>query len=299
MLPAGTRLDDTLVIAGFIASSGFGCVFRARDLRTDEAVAVKCLKPEFQAKAFRRRRFAQEAQVWSALADHPAVVRFIRVITHGRLQYLVIEYCDGGSLLDLLEGEYAHGLPPDLACRTFASICRGLDHIHRSGFTFRDVNLGNVMYCREGERLEAKLTDFGLACPAGDEGERLGAANVNTPGQEQCTAPDQWRGSTATPVDVYALGVVGWALLTGAILFEAPEKLRDPVSEGGWYAYREALMKLHLKQKPRDPRELRSDVPAPVARIIMSCLEKEARKRPRDLLQLADDWEKACADWQG
>ncbi|MEN8152165.1 MAG: serine/threonine-protein kinase [Planctomycetota bacterium] len=296
-LEPGTSLDDSLIIEDFIAASGFGCVFRGRELVTRETVAVKCLKTECQAKAYRRRQFANEADVWEALDDHPAIVRFIRRIVDGKALYLVLEYCDRGTLHDLINDVYPSGLPPALAASTFVSLCAALEHVHRAGFAFRDLNLGNVLYCSADGTLEAKLTDFGLACRAGDPGERLGLPDVNAPGQEHFTAPEQWCGSTAPCEDVYALGAVGWTILTGAVPFEAPQEMLCPESEGEWYAYRRALMKMHRRQHPRDPRELRPDVPEGAAEAILACLEKKPKKRPADLGRLATDFAGDCRDW--
>ena len=298
-LAHGTLLDDSLIVEDFIAASGFGCVFRGREQATGATVAVKCLKTDYQAKAYRRRQLTREADIWEAVGDHPAIVRFIRRIPDGKALYLVLEYCDGGTLHDLINDVYPSGLPPALAADTFVRLCAALDHVHDAGFTFRDLNLGNVLYCVGDGTPEAKLTDFGLACESGDPGERLGPPDVNTPGQEHFTAPRQWCGSTAPFVDVYALGAVGWTILTGAHLFEAPSKMLEPESEAQWYAYRAALMKMHRRQRPRDPRELRPDIPQQVARTIMACLEKDPRKRPTDLGRLATDVAGACLDWAG
>jgi serine/threonine-protein kinase len=156
---------------------------------------------------------------------------------------------------------------------------------------FCDLNPKNVLF-KSNDRLHAKLTDFGLAVEA-DEDTPLGEPDVEASGQEHSMAPEQWGGSRSMSIDIYALGVMGWALVTGAAVFEAT----SIVSPGNHMLYREALMQMHLNGTPRDPRELRPEVPAALAATILSGLEKDPGRRPATAGLFAQAFDEASRRW--
>jgi len=243
-----------------------GRVFLAREPRLNRLVAVKVLAPELAGDPVARARFEREAKAAAAL-NHPhavAVHRFGYLSTG--VPFLVMQYVKGGTLENKLAAEGP--LPVPLGCRVLAEVADALAAAHRSGFVHRDLRPGNVLCDEEGCRV--LVTDFGLAGVLPEvQGQ---SARITRAGEvlgvPEYTSPEQLRGEEATEAsDVYALGIMGYRLLTG---------------EGPFRATRgSAVMAAHLREPPRPLRMLRPDVDEPVADLLERCLAKDPQKRPR------------------
>jgi predicted Zn-dependent protease len=201
-----------------IARGGMGIVYRARDLRTSRMVALKVMI-ECDDDEVRLQRFEREAELCASL-DHPNVVR---IHDAGRIEgmpYFTMDYVEGDSLDDLLEGS---GVARDLAIKVIAQSARAMDHAHERGIIHRDLKPGNILI----ERITntGRVTDFGLArdLHRGTRLTQVGQA-VGTP---YYMAPEQVRGERDVDgrCDVYALGVILYEILTGDVPFDADSPL--------------------------------------------------------------------------
>jgi serine/threonine-protein kinase len=210
----GDLLAGRYRVSAALGAGGMASVWRARDERLDRDVAVKVLLPNLAADPLLALRFDREARALAA-ASHPAVVAIFDVEpgdpATGREPFYVMELCDGGSIAERL----AVGLmSPDDAVPIVAAVAEGLTALHDRGIIHRDVKPANILVC--GGR--PKLADFGLA-----RSEQSGAQTmVTVPGTIAGTlaylAPECITGHPATTAsDVYALGVVSFESLTGAL----------------------------------------------------------------------------------
>lgn len=182
-------------------------VFRATDRATGRTVALKILRstdPEL------RRRFEREAEVLSRL-DHP---RIARLLNHGEIDgrpYLTMEFVDGVPFDRALAGK-----PPDVIVRAFLEIVDAMAHAHDLGLLHRDLKPENILV-REGPDGEPEpvLVDFGLARDMAAPSDTASGALLGTPA---FMAPEQARGDRGAigrHTDIYGLGAVLYAALSG------------------------------------------------------------------------------------
>jgi serine/threonine-protein kinase len=268
-----------------VGQGGAGVVYRARHALLRRETAVKLLLPGRVGPAA-LQRFEREVQLTARLT-HPSTVA---IFDYGRTPdgvfYYAMEYLDGGDLEDVvtLEGP----LPPGRVVHVLAQVCRALREAHALGLIHRDIKPANVLLCeRGGEGDVAKVVDFGLVKElvpgaAGEEGAPGGF--VGTPlyvAPEAFTAP----GSVDARSDLYALGALGYRLLTG----EAPFH--------GATAVEVCAHHLHTAPLPPSVRLGRA-VPARLEALLLQCLEKEPARRPQSagaLLALLEGCEDVAA----
>ncbi|MFK7990134.1 MAG: protein kinase [Sandaracinaceae bacterium] len=172
-----------------LGRGGAGTVFLAEDLQLERRVALKVYHRRGRAE---RTRLLIEARV-PARFEHPGVVRIFDL--EESLAAIVMERVTGGAV----RGQIRKGqIPLARALRWFITGADALSHVHQRGYVHRDFKPSNMLL-RETDR--AVLTDFGLACPIGEEPEA-------GEGTRQYMPPEQRRGDAAAPtMDVFALGV--------------------------------------------------------------------------------------------
>jgi eukaryotic-like serine/threonine-protein kinase len=204
-----------------LGRGGMGAVYRARDMRLDRDVAIKVVRGELLADADARARFRREAQVVARL-QHPGVVSVFDYGTLGSgAAFLVMEFVRGRDLRSLVtEGP----LRPDVAIRLLQAIAAPIEAAHKQGILHRDLKPENILLPEEG--VDAKVLDFGIAkvLSAPTESESQTVATLTAFGQPLGTpaymAPEQLAGEEMTArTDVYALGVIGYELVTGRLPF--------------------------------------------------------------------------------
>ena len=258
-LSRGERLGPYEIVEP-IGAGGMGEVYRARDTRLDRIVAIKISKAQFS------ERFEREARAVAAL-NHPNICTLHDIGP----DYLVMEY---------IEGEAPKGpLPVAEALRIARQIADALEAAHEKNITHRDLKPGNIKIKPDGS---VKVLDFGLA-KVGRTSTSDNPAAENSPtltigmteagmilGTAAYMAPEQARGKENVDkrADIWAFGVVLYELITGERLFKG-----DDVGE---------TLAHIITQEP----DL-SKVPPNVQRLLKSCLEKDPRKRLRDI---GDGW---------
>jgi serine/threonine protein kinase len=239
-----------------LGGGGMGNVFLAQDTILERQVALKLLAPSLVADTSFVERFRQEARALARL-DHPSIVRVHDADWLDNQLYLVIEYVEGGSLADIIEEDGA--LPPDLVLRLLNQVATGLDYAHSLGMIHRDIKPHNILLQPDGR---AQITDFGLVKDADTsltaDGQRLGTPSY--------MAPEQIQGQEMGPaVDIYALGVVAYELLTGRPPFTGT---LSAVFEG------------HLLRPPPPLRQFNPSVPVSVQNAVLTALSKKPEDRP-------------------
>lgn len=260
------ELRPELELVRALGEGRSGRVFLAKEPRLNRLVAVKVLAPELAGARVALARFEREARAAAGL-NHPNVVTVHRFgyLSSG-VPYLVMQYVKGETLEDKVAAEGL--LSPADARKILAQVADALAAAHRSGFVHRDLRPENVLCDEDDGRV--LVSDFGLAgvLPElrGTDARLTQAGEVL--GVPEYTSPEQLRGEEATErSDVYALGIMGYRLLTG----EGPFAQKDGP----------ALMAAHLSGSPRPLRSLREDVDETLAELLEHCLAKDPLKRPR------------------
>ncbi|MBN9121770.1 MAG: serine/threonine protein kinase, partial [Planctomycetes bacterium] len=264
-------------ILGVVGYGGMAIVYEARHKELNRRVAIKTLRGQALADPEYRERFRAEAEAIARL-QHPNIIQVFEVGTVEAQPddpypgpFLALEFVDGGSLTQHTYTPH----PPREAARTVETLARAAHAAHLLGVVHRDLKPANVLLTRDGT---PKVADFGIAkridaeCADGRALTRDGAV-MGTP---EYMAPEQLQGNAAAPaIDVYALGVILYELLTA----------RVPL-QGATFA---DTMLLALRQEPVPPRRLQPGVPRDLETICLKCLEKAPAKRYASAEELADD----------
>jgi serine/threonine protein kinase len=197
-----------------IGGGGMGEVYRAVMVARAREVAMKVVAGRLTRDPETTARFEAEVAALSQL-DHPNVVR---VLDHGEMpngrHFLVMEYVDGCDLRRLLR---AQRLEPERAIDIFLKVCAGVQHAHDRGLVHRDIKPANILIGLDGT---VKVADFGLAKALVEESFAYGFTQTrDTFGTPYYVAPEvtQKAQSADARTDVYALGVLLYELLTGAV----------------------------------------------------------------------------------
>jgi serine/threonine-protein kinase len=250
-----------------IGIGGMGEVHRARHALLRRPVAVKLLPPE-QSGGASAERFDREAQLTSLLT-HPNTVA---VYDYGRTSdgvfYYVMELLDGVDLEELVGEEGPQ--PPARVAHILRQVCGSLAEAHDLGLIHRDIKPANVILTRRwGLADVVKVVDFGLVKDlAAAPGAGLTAENSLT-GTPLYMAPEAIRSArgVGVPSDLYAVGALGYFLLTGHPVFEG-----ESVVEVAGH---------HLHTSPAPPsKKLGQPVPESLEAVILGCLEKDPGDRP-------------------
>jgi serine/threonine protein kinase len=261
VLRPGEQIDRFEILAACGRGTG-GTVYLARDPHTGREVAIKVF-PEFLTSE-QRRRYVKEVQA-AAVLHHPNIVEVEEVGRSGDRDFLVMEYVHGRTLGEAIP---AGGMPVEEALDLASMMLEGLAAAHAAGIIHRDLKPSNVMLASNGS---IKVLDFGVAKRMDLNGEDPLPASMSTAtGQIVGTAcylsPEQARGEAVDGrTDVFSFGAVLYEMLTG-------ERPFDRGSLAGTLA---AI----LRDSPVPVRELRSEMPRDVSRLLRRCLEKERDQR--------------------
>ena len=194
-----------------VGKGGMGAVYLAE--KEGKQYAVKILTEEFSKMPGIQGRFKREAHA-SFKLHHPSIVETIEMSRQDGYVYIVMEYVDGGSLVDLVVKE--RRLSPARAVPIMCDILAGLHHAHERGIVHRDIKPANVLMTSAGK---AKVIDFGLAKDA--EAQTILTLSGNVVGTPAYMAPEQAKGEGAgPPADQYSCGILLWLMLTGKKPFE-------------------------------------------------------------------------------
>jgi Tol biopolymer transport system component len=270
-LSTGTRLGG-YQIEELLGSGGMGEVYRARDLELARHVAIKIVSGAWLADPNRRARLDQEARLLAAL-NHPHVASIHGVVEADGLRGLVLELVEGETLADRLnEGP----LLLTEAVHVATQIADALDATHEKGIVHRDLKPANIKITPDGV---VKVLDFGVAKVRQGEHAGPGAPEWSTTGGRSrdglivgtaaYMSPEQARGRAVDRrSDIWAFGCVLYEMLTGRRAFdgETPTDVLAAI--------------IH-----RDPEwgALPATVPSAVRHLLERCLEKDPKRRLRDI----------------
>jgi eukaryotic-like serine/threonine-protein kinase len=265
-----------------LGRGGMGEVYLGEHILLRRACAIKLIRPEQTGDRTNLSRFEREVKAMATLTHWNTV----EIYDYGHAEdgtfYYVMEYLPGLSLQELVE---RHGpLPPERAVHFLQQLCAALGEAHLTGLIHRDLKPSNVIACQRGGVHDvAKLLDFGLVHslgPVASGAEQRLTVLGTILGSPPYMAPEQALGKEELDArtDIYSLGALAYFLLTGQAPF-----LRETAME---------TLVAHVHEAPPHVRDLRPEVPADLADVVMRCLEKDPAARYQD----ADGLDEALAE---
>ena len=270
---SGRVLDGRYQMEMRVGEGGMAYVYRAKDRESGRSVAVKVLMSRLTGDQEAVARLRREAEVAMRL-DHPNVCGILAWGEAAGMPYLVMPFLDGETLS---RRETRHGpMPPALAVPLLHQLCLALQHAHDSGILHRDLKPENVMLIAEEGRDRAVVMDFGLAkeSVAGPELTRLTATGIVL-GTPEFMSPEQIRGKPLDArSDIFALGVLGFELLTGRLPFEGNTA--------------QETMLAHLTGQPLRLRQACQTLPEELERVIAKSIAHKAEERFQSMQEFGE-----------
>jgi serine/threonine-protein kinase len=256
-------------ILGELGRGGMGVVHKARQIALGRLVALKLIRSAEFATADELSRFQNEAEAVARL-DHPHIVPIYEVGQHRGLRFFSMKLITGVSLDKKLAAFAA-----DLAAsaRLVAIVAEAVHHAHQRGILHRDLKPANILLDEEGK---PHVTDFGLARRIENDSELTQSGMpMGTPSYMSPEQARGERGALTTATDVYGLGSILYALLTGQAPF-AGSSLAETLD-------------MVRGQPARPPSRLNGRVPRDLEIICLKCLEKDPDRRYASASALAQD----------
>ena len=288
----GEALDGFEIVER-LDHGGQGVVYKAIQKATRRTVAIKVLLDGPLASDRQRHRFEREVNLVSRL-QHPNIVTLYESgLVRGR-QYFAMEYVEGHPISDHV---LFHRPPVEDVVRLFVKVCRAISSAHQHGIIHRDLKPGNILVDLDGE---PHVLDFGLAkCLDDVEGAGEGPS-ISLTGQVAGTlaylSPEQADGSGGdvdVRSDIYALGLILYRLLTGALPYSIdgePSVVRDRIIS-------QTPQRLQVAMQDPDAgiRPTSGPIGDDLERIILKALAKEKSRRYQSADALADDLDRYLA----
>lgn len=264
-------------IAGVVGQGGMSIVLKGFDQSLNRFSAIKVLAPQLAARGSARKRFAREAQAAAAVV-HENVVAIHGVSSAAGLPFLVMPYVRGESLQKRLDRD-GHLETIELV-RIAHQVAAGLAAAHAQGLVHRDVKPANILLPEGVQRV--LLTDFGLARTVDDSNLTGTGAIAGTP---EFMSPEQARGEKVDArSDLFSLGTVMYAMCTGRNPFRA--------------AHSFGVLRRIIEDQPRSIREVNSEIPPWLERLVNRLLTKSPEERFASASQLTGLLEKCLAHLQ-
>ena len=263
------RAIGGFAVISLLGRGGMGEVYRAHDPRLGRDVAIKILPPEIAGSADRVARFEREARLLAALS-HAHIAAIYGVVEDAGVRGIVLELIEGETLGDRIDA----GLSEDEALRLAGQIADALDFAHERGIVHRDLKPDNIKITPAGD---VKVLDFGIAKVRSDSeagfasGTTLSLDTVEgvVLGTTAFMSPEQARGATVDKrTDIWAFGCVLYQMLTGRQAFAG--------------ATRSDTIVAVLDREP-DWSALPAATSPSLRRLLRRCLEKDPRRRLRDI----------------
>ncbi|MBI4502862.1 MAG: protein kinase [Gemmatimonadetes bacterium] len=261
-----SALADRYAIERELGRGGMATVYLAEDLKHKRKVAIKVLHPELAA-VLGPDRFLREIQ-FAASLQHPHILPLLDSGQAGAFLYYVMPFVAGESVRARLSRE--RELPVGDVVRILREVVDALTYAHAQGLIHRDIKPDNVLLSGR----HALVMDFGVAKAIS---EATGRQQLTTAGVALGTpaymAPEQAAGDSNLDhrVDIYAVGVMAYELLTGRTPFVSTTA--------------QGMLAAHVTERPQPVTEFRPAVPPDLAEAVMRCLEK----KPADRWQSAEE----------
>lgn len=254
----GRKLDGRYLIESLIGVGGMANVYKGRDIRTGNEIAVKVLKEEFLGNEELVRRFKNESKAISIL-DHPNIVKVYDVSVTDQLQYIVMEYIDGITLKEYLK-QRGGALTWKEVVHFATQVLSALEHAHSKGIVHRDVKPQNIMLQADGS---IKMMDFGIARFSRAQSQTISDKAI---GSVHYISPEQAKGDhTDARTDIYSVGVMLYEMLSGKLPFDGTGTVSIAI--------------MQISEKPKPLAEVAPNVPEGLRQITEKAMEKDPAAR--------------------
>ncbi len=266
-LAVGTVFAERYEVLEELGRGGMGEVYRVKDEKLNEEMALKVLKPEIAAHKDMIERFKNELKLSRKIA-HRHICKMYDLNEEEETPYITMEYVRGADLKSLIRKKGK--MDEKEAVAVAKQICEGLAEAHELGVVHRDLKPQNIMIDEKGN---AKVMDFGIARSIEAAGVTQTGVMIGTP---DYMSPEQAEGEEADQrSDIYALGVILYEMVTGGVPFK------------GDTAFSVALK--HKTKLPQDPKKINPKISDDLSRLILICMEKERERRYQSAEALFDD----------
>jgi len=264
-----TALGANYTIERELGGGSMSRVFLANEIALDRKIVLKMLPSEMAATVM-LDRFRREIQL-AAQLQHPHIVPLFSAGEVNGVPYFTMPFVNGESLRKKL-GQ-GGSLPLSDTVRILREVASALAYAHQCGVVHRDIKPENVLLSHGS----AVVTDFGVAKAIHAAQRKTDGALTSEGiaiGTPAYMSPEQSSGDPATDhrTDIYAFGIMAYEMLAGSRPFAARSQ--------------RALLAAQMVEKPKPVKDHRADVPELLAKLVMSCLEKEAADRPQHAVEL-------------
>jgi len=253
----GTVLGSRYELLEKVGEGGMAIVYKAKCRLLNRFVAVKILKEEFSNNIDFMNKFKKEASSVASLSSNN-IVNIYDVGHEGNINYMVMEYIEGKTLKQII---VEHGsMNYDQVIDYGMQIAKALECAHKNNIIHRDIKPHNILVTEDGT---VKVTDFGIAKAASS----VTITNTSTVmGSAHYFSPEQAKASFVDcRTDIYSFGIVLYEMVTGRVPYDAD----SPVS----------VALKHIQEPVVPPREINSNVPENLNKLILKAMEKEPIKR--------------------
>lgn len=264
-LSPGEMVAGRYRVVRFLARGGMGEVYEVEDLELRERVALKTVRSDVARDQVAVERFRREIQL-ARKVTHPNVCRIFDVAFHGGLIFLTMELLEGESLAQRLRR--AGRLSTEEALPIARQMTEALQAAHQAGVVHRDLKPGNVVLTESRGGVRAVVTDFGLARLESGEPQLASdlTAQAGVVGTPAYLAPEQVEGKEITAsVDIYALGIVLYEMITGTVPFTGETALSVAIRR--------------LRETPPSPKVHLPGLDTRWESAILRCLERKPEDR--------------------
>ena len=269
-LTSGSTFAGRYQVIEELGHGGMGRVYKVFDTDIKEKIALKLLRPEIALDKETVERFSNELKLARKISQRNVCRMFDLGKAEGTT-FITMEFVPGEDLKKFIRktGQLGAGRTVSIA----KQVCEGLAEAHHFGVVHRDLKPQNIMVDEDGN---ARIMDFGIARSIKAKGITGAGVMIGTP---EYMSPEQVEGKEVDQrSDIYSLGVILFEMVTGHVPFEGDTPFTIGVK--------------HKSERPRNPRELNSQLPEDLSRVILRCLEKDKAKRYQTAGELRADLEK-------